>query len=216
VLDIREVNTISLSADRKSVTIGGGVQTGPLVDYLDERGLVTTCTLAGIVGHVGWAFSGGFGPFANSFGLGVDQILSAKVITASGEIAEAGEGSELLWGVKGAGGAFGVVSEVRLKVYELPKMLGGSIMFKFEEARQVVAGYLEMLEKEGRPGALTIGFHFSKRMGKPVFMAAFSWASTDFEKGRKWLAKVKGLGTEMMDMVTESKSSLGQVLRKGC
>ena len=97
ILDIGELNQIILAEDRKSVTIGGGVQTGPLVDFLDAKGLVTPCTLAGIVGHLGWAFMGGFGPLVNTFGLGVDQIIAAKIITADGEVNEAD--SELLWGI---------------------------------------------------------------------------------------------------------------------
>lgn len=86
ILDIRELNSIELSEDKKTVTIGGGVQTGDLVNYLDERGLVTSVSLAGIVGHAGWAFGGGFGPFSSAFGLGVDQIVNARVVTADGKL----------------------------------------------------------------------------------------------------------------------------------
>jgi FAD/FMN-containing dehydrogenase len=133
------------------------------------------------VGHVGWAFSGGFGPLVNSFGLGIDQIIAAKIITADGEVQEAV--SELLWGIKGAGGAFGVVTEVTLKVYPLEKMLGGMVIFQFDQAQSIIAGIQEMLNSETVPGPLTVGFHFSKRGGQPVLMMAFSWASTDFEEG---------------------------------
>jgi FAD/FMN-containing dehydrogenase len=108
ILDIREINQIVLSDDKESITIGGRTQTGDVVNFLDSHGLVTPFALAGVTGYVGWAFSGGFGPLVNTFGLGVDQITSAKVITADGELQEAG--SELLWGIKGAGGAFGVIT----------------------------------------------------------------------------------------------------------
>jgi FAD/FMN-containing dehydrogenase len=106
ILDIREINQIVLSDDKESITIGGRTQTGDVVNFLDSHGLVTPFALARVTGHVGWAFSARFGPLVNTFGLGVDQITSAKVITADGELQEAG--SELLWGIKGAGGAFGV------------------------------------------------------------------------------------------------------------
>ncbi|PMD47730.1 FAD-binding domain-containing protein [Hyaloscypha variabilis F] len=202
IVDIRELNQITLSDDKKSITIGGGTQTGDVVDFLDAHGLVTPCPLASVTGHVGWAFSGGFGPFVNAFGLGVDQIISAKVVTADGELREA-EG-ELLWGIKGAGGAFGVLTEVKFKVYSLSKMLGGMLMFEFDEGEKVVAGAQTLLDGDNIPSQLSIGFHFTKRGGVQTLMVLFSWASTDFEEGRKWLDKVKGLGTVMKDMVSET------------
>jgi FAD/FMN-containing dehydrogenase len=210
ILDIREMNKIVLSEDKKSMTIGGGTQTGDVVNFLDAHCLVTPCTLAGVTGHVGWAFSGGFGPLVNTFGLGVDQIISAKVITADGELQEAD--SELLWGIKGAGGAFGVITEATFKVYPLPELLGGMLMFQFDEAEKIVADLQTMLDTENVPAKLSIGCHFSNRGGNPGLMMAFSWASTDFEEGRRWLDKVKGLGTVVMDMVSESKLPLSLLL----
>jgi FAD/FMN-containing dehydrogenase len=203
IVDIRELNQITLSDDKKSITIGGGTQTGDVVDFLDAHGLVTPCPLASVTGHVGWAFSGGFGPIVNAFGLGVDQIISAKVVTADAELREAD--GELLWGIKGAGGAFGVLTEVKFKVYSLSKMLGGMLMFEFDEGEKVVAGAQTLLDGDNIPSQLSIGFHFTKRGGMRTLMVLFSWASTDFEEGRKWLDKVKGLGTVMKDMVSESK-----------
>ncbi|KAE9363836.1 FAD-binding domain-containing protein [Stipitochalara longipes BDJ] len=203
ILDIRELNHITLSEDQKSITIGGGTQSGDVVDFLDAQGLVTPCTLASVTGHVGWAFSGGFGPLVNAFGLGVDQIISAKIVTSDGELQEAD--SELLWGIKGAGGAFGVLTEVKFKTYPLPKILGGMLMFKFDEGEKIIADVQKMLDGENVPSQLSIGFHFSKRGGTETLMVLFSWASVDFEEGRKWLDRVKGFGTVMMDIVSESK-----------
>jgi FAD/FMN-containing dehydrogenase len=203
ILDIRELNQIVLAEDQKSITIGGGTQTGDVVKFLDGYGLVTPCTLASVTGHLGWAFSGGFGPLVNAFGLGVDQIINAKIVTADGEMQE--DDSELLWGIKGAGGAFGVITEVKFKTYPLPKMLGGMLIFKFDEAEKILSDVQKLLDEENVPAQLSIGFHFSKRGGARTLTMMFSWASVDFEEGRKWLDKVKSLGTVMVDMVSESQ-----------
>jgi FAD/FMN-containing dehydrogenase len=72
IIDIRELNTIELADDKTSVKIGGGTQVGPLVDFLEFHGRATAVTWAGIVGYTGKAFSRGFGPLVNTFGLGVD------------------------------------------------------------------------------------------------------------------------------------------------
>lgn len=206
ILDIRELDQIVLAEDQKSITIGGGTQTGDVVKFLDGHGLVTPCTLASVTGHVGWAFGGGFGPLANAFGLGVDQIISAKIISADGVSREADY--ELLWGIKGGGGAFGVITEVKFKTYLLPRLLGGLLVYKFDEAEKVIIDLQNILDSEKVPSELSVGCHFSKRGGTPTFMMMFSWASIDFEEGRKWLNKMKGLGTVMMDMVSESKSGV--------
>jgi FAD/FMN-containing dehydrogenase len=203
ILDIRKLNHIILPEDQKSVTIGGGTQTGDVVELLDAHSLVTPCALATVIARVGWAFSGGFGPLVNAFGLGVDQIISAKIVTADGELREAD--SELLWGIKGAGGAFGVITEVKFKTYPLPNMLAGMLAFKFDEAEKTIADLQSMLDSENVPSKLTIGCHFSKRGGMPTFMMMFSWASVDFDEGKRWLDKVKGLGTVIMETVSESK-----------
>jgi FAD/FMN-containing dehydrogenase len=202
ILDIRELNQIVLAEDQKSITIGGGTQTGDVVKFLDGYGLVTSCTLASVTGHLGWAFSGGFGPLVNAFGLGVDQIINAKIVTADGEMQE--DDSELLWGIKGAGGAFGVITEAKFKTYPLPKMLGGMLIFKFDEAEKILSDIQKLLDEENVPAQLSIGCHFSKRGGAGTLTMMFSWASVDFEEGKKWLDKVKSLGTVMMDMVSES------------
>ena len=115
-----------------------------------------TCTLAqvesssaGIVGWAGWAFAGGFGPLVNTYGLGVDQIISARIVTADGEEKEAGP--ELLWGIKGAGGAFGVITELTIRVHPLTKMLGGMILFQFDQAGRIIEAVQDIFETETIP-----------------------------------------------------------------
>ncbi|KAH7417867.1 hypothetical protein BKA64DRAFT_612641 [Cadophora sp. MPI-SDFR-AT-0126] len=203
ILDIRELNGIEIAeGDEKTVTIGGGTQSGDLVDFLAARGLVTSSTLAGIVGWAGWAFSGGFGPLVNAYGLGVDQIVSARIATADGEVKEADP--ELLWGIKGAGGAFGVITDLTVKVYPLAKMLGGMVLFQFDQAARVIEDVQKIFDTGTVPKELCIGAHFSKRGGAPMLSMAFSWVSEDLEEGRKWLERIKGLGNVMMDMVSET------------
>ncbi|KAH7309357.1 hypothetical protein BKA65DRAFT_559570 [Rhexocercosporidium sp. MPI-PUGE-AT-0058] len=202
ILDIRELCSITLSEDQKTVVIGGGLQTSDLVNFLDEKGLVTPASLAGIVGWAGWAFGGGFCPLINTYGLGVDQIVSARVVTADGEVKEADP--ELLWGIKGAGGAFGVVVDLTVKIYPLTKMLGGMILFQFDQAGKVIESIQKIFETEIIPKELCIGVHFSKMGGALTLAMAFSWISEDLEEGRKWLERIKGLGNVMMDMVSET------------
>jgi FAD/FMN-containing dehydrogenase len=80
----------------------------------ENRGTVAS------VGYVGWATLGGYGPFSTSHGLGADQIVGARLVNAKGELIDAG--AELLEGIRGAGGIFGVIVELTVKVYSLKEV----------------------------------------------------------------------------------------------
>lgn len=72
------------------------------------------------VGYVGWSTLGGYGPLTSHYGLGVDQILGAKIINARGEVQTADE--EILVGIRGGGGSLGIITELTIKVYPVPKV----------------------------------------------------------------------------------------------
>lgn len=121
VLDIRALNSVRISEDRRRATIGGGVTTGALTAVLEPAGLATTYPAVASVGYVGWATTGGYGLMNGRYGLGVDQIVGARVVNARGEIVEADD--ELLSALRGGGaGSWGVVVEMDVRVYEADKV----------------------------------------------------------------------------------------------
>lgn len=72
------------------------------------------------VGYTGWATLGGYGPLTSHYGLGVDQIVGAKIVNARGEVQDANE--ELLVGIRGGGGSLGIIVELTIKVYPVNKV----------------------------------------------------------------------------------------------
>lgn len=147
---------------------------------------------------------------AGSFGLGADQILGARLVSPSGEIFDADD--EILWGLQGGGCNFGVITSLKIKVYPLPEILAGMIVFPVSEAKKVLLGYQNLLDGnfpdvyEGDmvlvnlPGA-----------GK-VLVFLFTWESSDFEAGVKFADKIRDLGPVAMDTVAESTSILHYLL----
>jgi FAD/FMN-containing dehydrogenase len=116
-IDLRALNTVAVAPDRKSATVGGGILQGELGKKLWEEGLATPTGSIPSVGYTGWATYGGYGSFSSHWGLGVNQILGATIVNADGEIQAAGQ--ELLEGIRGAGGLFGVIVDLTIKVYPL-------------------------------------------------------------------------------------------------
>lgn len=116
-IDLRDLAYVQVEQGQKSAKVGGGILQGELVTALHKEGFVTPTGTVPSVGYVGWAAYGGYGPLSAHFGMGVDQIIGAKIVNSTGAIVTAND--DLLRGIKGAGGIFGIIVEVTVKVYPM-------------------------------------------------------------------------------------------------
>ncbi|GKZ32400.1 hypothetical protein AbraIFM66950_001766 [Aspergillus brasiliensis] len=203
LIDLRALTGVTIAADRKSATVQGGILQHELANLLWEEGLATPTGAIPSVGYVGWAMYGGYGPFSSHWGLGVDQIVGATLVDASGEVVVADE--SLLKGVRGAGGLFGVVVDVTIKVYPLSKLLAGAIIFdSVDIARSIItfnAAYEHLLDTEGLPPPLTLQqIAFNSPHGR-VFGVIFTWSHPDLEEGQRWVEKISSLAPLLMSTV---------------
>ncbi|KAJ5986589.1 hypothetical protein N7451_010954 [Penicillium sp. IBT 35674x] len=173
LIDLRALNSVAVSEDRKSATVGGGILQGELVNELWDQGLATPTGTIPTVGYIGWASYGGYGPFSSHWGLGVDQIIGATVVNPDGDIIKADEA--LLEGIRGAGGLFGVIIDLTIKVYPLTAILSGPIIF---DSSDIVKSYTD-------------------------FNTAYHnlLDTEDLEEGKQWSEKIAALGPAKMNMV---------------
>lgn len=116
-IDMRAFSSVHVAANRLTATVGAGILQSELCNTLWEKGLATSTGSIPSVGYLGWAMYGGYGPFSSNWGLGVDQIVGATLVDASGSIVRADD--VLLKAIRGTGGAFGVIIDVSIKVYHL-------------------------------------------------------------------------------------------------
>ena len=117
MIDLRDISYSKVDESRTSVSVGGGILLTKLIKDLANQGLVTPTGTIGYLGLVGWSIFGGYGALALKYGLGLDNILEAKIVNAKGEVVVADV--DLLKGIRGAGGALGVIVELTVKVYPL-------------------------------------------------------------------------------------------------
>ncbi|KAL2813861.1 hypothetical protein BJX63DRAFT_431721 [Aspergillus granulosus] len=211
-LDMRLINHVQIDSpsdedsenEVSTATVGGGILIGDLISRLQVHGFATPVGSVPAVGYVGWAMYGGYGAYSAQFGLGVDQIVGAKVVNASGELVEADE--ELLKGIRGAGGAFGVIVEITVRIYKVDKILAGMIMFKSDDLSMVIPMYNEgyrALAVSGLPPPL--GVHQGVLNAPiPTFTVLFVWSSADLKQGYEWLDKIKSLGPFMASTVQQT------------
>ncbi|KAL3470008.1 FAD-binding domain-containing protein [Aspergillus californicus] len=200
-IDMRRIDHVSIDKESSTARVGGGAIFGDVVPALEAEGLITPVGTISAVGYVGWAMYGGYGPYSSQFGLGVDQIVGARIVNARGEVVEAD--AELLKAIRGAGGAFGVIVEVTIKVYESGQILAGVIVFNSEDLPSVIRQFNEGyrgLDPESLPPALNVQ-QAVLNMPTPIFGALFTWGSADFEKGKQWLEKVSSLAPSVANTV---------------
>ena len=144
VIDLSQMHTVTADADRRRAYAQGGALLGALDAAAHEHGLITT---AGVVSHTGvggYTLGGGFGRLNRSYGLTIDVLRSAEIITADGSVRRisAEQEPDLFWAIRGGGGNFGVVTEFEYELYPFDRnVFSGNIVWPISEARDVLEFY---------------------------------------------------------------------------
>jgi FAD/FMN-containing dehydrogenase len=117
------------------------------------HGLVTGFGDTGSVGVGGITLGGGVGYLVRAYGLTIDDLLAADVVTADGRLlrTDAEAHPDLFWAIRGGGGNFGVATRFRFRLHELPSVVGG--MLFLPATPEVIAGFVA--ESEAAPEELS-------------------------------------------------------------
>jgi len=140
----------------------------------------------------------------NSYtGFGADNIVSARVVTADGNVVDAAANDDLLWGLRGAGGSMGIVVESTVRTYAVSTMLGGQIQYKQGESAKALLGLQRLLEA-GVPQELCLQIELSQKDAGMAVDVIAGWLG-DADEGQKWLDMVRGLAEVQLDTVEQSE-----------
>jgi FAD/FMN-containing dehydrogenase len=214
LIDMRAMDSVAVEPDQASARVGGGVIGGPLQETLNSQGLFTPTGQAKSVGYVSWACGGGYGFYVETYGFGVDQILGARVVLAGGHVVDTDEDLELLWALRGAGaGIFGIITELRVKVYPVPKLYAGFLAFPLAEAATVMDRIEKLLEDdfpdEFSGDAIAVNPEMAPTLvTEPCFVFFWCWTSIsgDLAPAKRFLEQMMQAGSVLGNTVTESKS----------
>ncbi len=146
MIDLSTINGVEVDTQRRRARVGGGALLHALDQATQAHGLATTTGVVSHTGVGGLTLGGGFGRLNRKFGLAIDNLISADMVTADGEIrrVSADENADLFWGIRGGGGNFGVVSDFEFMLHPVgPKMLGGNIVWPISQAREVLEFWAE-------------------------------------------------------------------------
>jgi hypothetical protein len=129
VIDLSAMREVSVDATARRARCQGGATWGDFDRATGAHGLATPGGIISSTGVAGLTLGGGIGTLRGLYGLTCDNLVAATVVTAGGRIARAGEGGdpELLWGLRGGGGNFGVVTSFEFEVHPLGPVVAGPL-----------------------------------------------------------------------------------------
>lgn len=205
VVDLTNLNTIEINASDRTATVGGGVTSQNLLTAADPFGLIAVAGNCGEVGIAGFSFGGGYGLTSPSHGLAADNILAAEVVLADGQVIHTSrtENPDLLWGLTGGGGTFGVVTSLRIRLHAAKPLLAGFILFPLSEIEMVLKGYTDIAESSPDELFMVASIKMDPD-GNHAVMIAPVWYG-DPEEGQRFIDMIRKTGHPVKEQVTETR-----------
>jgi FAD/FMN-containing dehydrogenase len=157
VIDLSQMKAASVDPATRRVTIEGGATLADLDASTQAHGLATPLGINSTTGVAGLTLGGGFGWLSRKHGMTIDNLESAEVVTAAGEVVRASntEHPDLFWALRGGSGNFGVVTHFEFRLHPVgPDVLSGLIVYPISAAKSVLRQYREFLAQA--PDALSV------------------------------------------------------------
>ena len=211
LLDMGSMRRVEVDLRAGVVRVEAGATWAEVDRATTPHGLATPGGTVSSVGVAGFVLGGGGGWLTRSYGMAVDNLVGARMVTAAGEVVTANEGEnpELLWGLRGGGGNFGVVTEFALRLHPVPdSLLAGQILYPLERAGALLRLYRDVFRDA--PDALSCYPFFIRIPPLPVFPEAMHgqvvldlvvfWNGTP-EEGEAWVRPFRAQEGVLMDTV---------------
>lgn len=201
VIDFSDLREVRVDVERRLAVVQPGATWYDFDQATQAHGLATTGGLISNTGVAGFTLGGGIGWLVRKYGLACDNLIAADVITADGQTVRAGEqdDAELLWGLRGGGGNFGVVTSFEFQLHALPEVTGGMVAHPRDRARDVLRFFRDMCASA--PDELTLICALSTTPeGHPAIAIAGCYAgpASDAEKA---LAPLHEFGPPVLDQL---------------
>lgn len=143
VIDLSPMKGIWIDQSTKTIRAQAGLTLGEFVQATQTSGLATTTGTVSSTGLGGLTLGGGIGWLMGKYGLTIDNLLSADIITADGRMltANAYENPDLFWAVRGGGGNFGIVTSFEFQLHPIGSVLAGRVVYPLARACEVLRLY---------------------------------------------------------------------------
>ena len=208
VIDLSSMKGIEIDPASRSAWVGAGVVAGELTRAAYVHGLAVPFGDTGSVGAAGITLGGGIGWLVRKYGLTIDSLLAAEVVTADGRQVAASEDehADLFWALRGGGGNFGIVTRLRYRLHPIGDVLHGDIVLPAtrDTLRRLVPALLAAPEDlTAMPYVMTAPPDPSipeEHRGALLLYLQVLWAGAPAD-GEQALAPLRALGTPIKDTV---------------
>jgi FAD/FMN-containing dehydrogenase len=208
VLDLSDMKAIEIDPAARTVWAETGLTAGELSEATAAHGLAIGFGDTASVGIGGITLGGGIGYLVRKYGLTIDNLLAAEIVTADGDLLRVNTEShpDLFWAIRGGGGNFGVVTRFQFRLHEVPSVVGGMLILP--ATPETIESFVALAE--AAPEELStianvmpappMPFVPAEFHGKLVILALMCYAG-DAEAGAQALAPFRALATPIIDMV---------------
>lgn len=202
MIDLSRLSNVKVDAERQSAHAQGGALLYTLDTETLKHGLVT---VSGVVSHTGvggYTLGGGFGRLNRNYGLAVDNLRAAEIVTADGQVrrVSAEREPDLFWAIRGGGGNFGVVTDFEYQLHPFERnLLSGSILWPVTQARDVLEFYAEW--SAGLSDAMYVGPVMARLPEVEDVIVMDVVYDGDPVAGEKELAPLRAIGKPVVDGV---------------
>jgi FAD/FMN-containing dehydrogenase len=212
MISLRKMKSVQVDADGKRASVEPGVTLGELDAATQAYGLATPTGINSTTGIAGLTLGGGFGWLSRKHGLTADNLVSAEMVTAKGDVITvgAGENPDLYWGIRGGGGNFGIVTSFEFRLHPVgPEVLSGMVVYPYSEATAVLRHYRDFVKNA--PDEVTVWVVMRKAPplpflpeevhGTEVVILAALYAG-DMAEGEKALQPLRDYGSPIADVIS--------------
>ena len=210
--DLRALNSLDIDVKERTVLAGAGLTAAEVTAAADEHGMVVGFGDTGSVGIGGITLGGGVGFLVRKYGMTIDNLLAAEVVTPSGDtlVVDASTEPDLFWAIRGGGGNFGVATRFLYRMHELPEVIGGMLMLP--ATAQTIEGFVALAQAASDElstianvmPAPPLPFVPEEYHGEIIILALMTYAGPA-EQGQKVLAPFRELAAPLADMLRPMK-----------
>jgi FAD/FMN-containing dehydrogenase len=210
-IDFSKMRGVRVDRAQKRAYVEPGATLADVDSATQQYGLATPVGINSTTGIAGLTLGGGFGWLTRKYGMTVDNLVAANVVTAGGEMLRATEkdNADLFWALRGGGGNFGVVTEFEFGLHAVgPEILAGLVVFPFSEANQVLRRYREFAANA--PEELAVWFVLRQAPplpflpgevhGREVVLFPIFYAGA-LAEGEKMVDRIRSFGTPVGEHV---------------
>lgn len=204
MIDFSNMKNVRVDAAKRRAYVEPGATLADFDAAVQKHGLATPVGINSTTGISGLTLGGGFGWLTRKYGMTIDNLVSADVVTADGKKMRAGENenADLFWAIRGGGGNFGVVTRYEFKLHPVgTEILAGLLVFPFKQAKQVLTQYREFIESAPEDLSVWVVLRQSPPLpflpeyvhGKEVVILAIFYAG-DVNQGKKLIEPLRHFG----------------------